>query len=147
MPRQRCVIISVRSCSEDAASEYPYLRVARSPENTGKIRVMDVPDLVVFVVIDPKTKADQEKLGQALQKLMAEDPTFRVNTDTRTSHAIIRGTGELHLEVIVGRLTREFNVAATIGKPQVRIAKRSDRWPSTITRTRSRPADRASTLA
>jgi elongation factor G len=80
---------------------------------------MQLPELIVFVVIDPKTQADQEKLGQGLQEMMAEDPTLRVNTDTRTGHTIIRGTGELHLEVIVDRLTREFNVAATIGKPQV----------------------------
>jgi len=80
---------------------------------------MELPELVVFVVIDPKTKADQERLGQGLKELMAEDPTFRVNTDTRTGHTIIRGTAELHLEVIVDRLKREFNVAATIGKPQV----------------------------
>jgi elongation factor G len=80
---------------------------------------MDLPELVIFVVIDPKTKADEENLGQGLQKLMAEDPTFRVNTDARTGHTIIRGTSELHLEVMLDRLKREFNVGATIGKPQV----------------------------
>jgi elongation factor G len=77
------------------------------------------PELVVFVVIDPQTKADQEKLGQGLQELMAADPTFRVNTDRRTGHTIIRGTAELHIEGIVDRLKREYDVAATIGKPQV----------------------------
>src|SRR5207237_8952643 len=61
----------------------------------------------------------QEKLGTGLQKLMAEDPTFRVNTDIQTGQTIIRGMGELHLEIIVDRLKREFNVEASVGKPQV----------------------------
>ncbi|MGE3176139.1 MAG: elongation factor G [Vicinamibacterales bacterium] len=80
---------------------------------------MDFPEPVISLAIEPKTKADQEKLGQGLQKLMAEDPTFRVNTDTQTGQTIIRGMGELHLEIIVDRLKREFNVEATVGKPQV----------------------------
>jgi len=80
---------------------------------------MEPPELVIYIVIDPKTKEDQEKLGQGLLELMAEDPTLRVNTDTHTGHTIIRGTAELHLEVIVDRLKREFNVAATVGNPQV----------------------------
>jgi len=80
---------------------------------------MDFPEPVISLAIEPKTKADQEKLGQGLGKLMAEDPTFRVNTDTQTAQTIIRGMGELHLEIIVDRLKREFNVEATVGKPQV----------------------------
>src|SRR5262245_34580505 len=80
---------------------------------------MDFPDPVISLAIEPKTKADQEKLGVGLQKLMAEDPTFRVNTDTQTGQTIIRGMGELHLEIIVDRLKREFNVEASVGKPQV----------------------------
>jgi elongation factor G len=80
---------------------------------------MDFPEPVISLAIEPKTKADQEKLGQGLQKLMAEDPTFRVNTDTQTGQTIIRGMGELHLEIIVDRLRREFNVEASVGKPQV----------------------------
>jgi elongation factor G len=80
---------------------------------------MDFPDPVISLAIEPKTKADQEKLGTGLQKLMAEDPTFRVNTDTQTGQTIIRGMGELHLEIIVDRLKREFNVEAAVGKPQV----------------------------
>jgi elongation factor G len=80
---------------------------------------MELPELVVFVVIDPKTEADQEKLGQGLQELMAEDPTFRVHADGRPGETIIHGTSELHLEIIVDRLKREFNVAATIGELQV----------------------------
>src|SRR4029453_902835 len=67
----------------------------------------------------PKTKGDQEKLGLGLGKLMAEDPTFRVNTDEQTGQVVIRGMGELHLEIIVDRLKREFNVDASVGKPQV----------------------------
>jgi len=80
---------------------------------------MDFPEPVISLAIEPKTKADQEKLGTGLQKLMAEDPTFRVNTDVQTAQTIIRGMGELHLEIIVDRLKREFNVEATVGKPQV----------------------------
>jgi elongation factor G len=80
---------------------------------------MDFPEPVISLAIEPKTKADQEKLGTGLQKLMAEDPTFRVNTDQQTAQTIIRGMGELHLEIIVDRLKREFNVEATVGKPQV----------------------------
>jgi elongation factor G len=74
---------------------------------------------VISLTIAPKTKADQDKLGQGLQKLMAEDPTFRVNTDIQTGQTIIRGMGELHLEIIIDRLKREFNVEASVGKPQV----------------------------
>jgi elongation factor G len=84
-----------------------------------RIRPVDLPERVVFLTIEPRTKADQEKLGQGLQKLMAEDPTLRVNTDTRTGQTILRGMGELHLEVIVDRLKREFNVMAVVGKAQV----------------------------
>jgi elongation factor G len=80
---------------------------------------MDFPEPVISLAIEPKTKADQEKLGTGLGKLMAEDPTFRVNTDQQTAQTIIRGMGELHLEIIVDRLKREFNVEATVGKPQV----------------------------
>ncbi|HKT78771.1 MAG TPA: elongation factor G [Vicinamibacterales bacterium] len=80
---------------------------------------MDFPEPVISLAIEPKTKSDQEKLGMGLQKLMAEDPTFRVNTDTQTGQVIIRGMGELHLEIIVDRLKREFSVEASVGKPQV----------------------------
>jgi elongation factor G len=80
---------------------------------------MDFPKPVISLAIEPKTKSDQEKLGIGLQKLMAEDPTFRVNTDQQTGQVIIAGMGELHLEIIVDRLKREFSVEATVGKPQV----------------------------
>jgi elongation factor G len=80
---------------------------------------MDFPEPVISLAIEPKSKSDQEKLGVGLAKLMAEDPTFRVNTDEQTGQVVIRGMGELHLEIIVDRLKREFNVEASVGKPQV----------------------------
>jgi len=80
---------------------------------------MDFPEPVISLAIEPKTKADQEKLGQGLGKLMAEDPTFRVKTDQATGEVVIAGMGELHLEIIVDRLKREFNVEASVGRPQV----------------------------
>ena len=80
---------------------------------------MVFPDPVISVAVEPKTKADQEKMGIALQKLAEEDPTFRVHTDPETSQTIISGMGELHLEIIVDRLLREFKVGCTVGNPQV----------------------------
>jgi elongation factor G len=80
---------------------------------------MTFPAPVISVAIEPKTKADQEKLGQALQRLADEDPTFVVKYDHETGQTVISGMGELHLEVLVDRLTREFNVGANVGKPQV----------------------------
>jgi elongation factor G len=77
------------------------------------------PEPVIFVAIEPKTKADQEKLGIALNKLAEEDPTFKIRTDQETGQTIISGMGELHLEIIVDRLLREFKVEANVGKPQV----------------------------
>jgi elongation factor G len=80
---------------------------------------MHFPDPVISVAIEPKTKADQDKMGISLARLMEEDPTFRMHTDTETGQTIISGMGELHLEIIVDRLLREFKVAANVGKPQV----------------------------
>jgi elongation factor G len=80
---------------------------------------IDFPDPVISIAIEPKSKADQEKLGLSLQKLAAEDPSFKVRTDEETGQTIISGMGELHLEIIVDRLLREFNVGANVGKPQV----------------------------
>jgi len=80
---------------------------------------MVFPEPVISVAIEPKTKADQDKLGKALGSLSDEDPTFRVHTDEDTGQTIIRGMGELHLEVLVDRMMREFNVEAHVGKPQV----------------------------
>lgn len=80
---------------------------------------MNFPEPVISVAIEPKTKADQEKLSQSLVKLSDEDPTFRVRTDEETGQTIISGMGELHLEIIIDRLLREFKVGASVGKPQV----------------------------
>ncbi|OGP96190.1 MAG: translation elongation factor G, partial [Deltaproteobacteria bacterium RBG_19FT_COMBO_56_10] len=83
------------------------------------LEAMEFPEPVISIAIEPKTKSDQEKLGIALQKLAVEDPSFRVKTDEETGQTIIAGMGELHLEIIVDRMLREFKVEATVGKPQV----------------------------
>ncbi len=83
------------------------------------LEAIDFPAPVISVAIEPKTKADQEKLGIALDKLIREDPTFRVHTDPDTGQTLISGMGELHLEILVDRMVREFGVEANIGKPQV----------------------------
>jgi elongation factor G len=89
--------------------------------DTAPIRLesMDFPEPVIAVAIEPKTKGDQDKLGAGLQRLSDEDPTFRVRTDDETGQTLISGMGELHLEIIVDRLMREFNVDANVGRPQV----------------------------
>jgi len=83
------------------------------------LEAMDFPEPVISVAIEPKTRQDQEKLGFSLRKLIMEDPTFKVHTDRETGETIISGMGELHLEIIVDRLMREFGVGANVGKPQV----------------------------
>lgn len=83
------------------------------------LEAMKFPEPVIAVAIEPRTKADQDKLGSGLTKLAEEDPTFRVHTDQETNQTIISGMGELHLEIIVDRLKREFSVEANIGRPQV----------------------------
>ncbi len=83
------------------------------------LEAMQFPDPVISVAIEPKTKADQDKLGIALSRLAVEDPTFRISTDPETGQTIISGMGELHLEIIVDRLMREFKVEANVGRPQV----------------------------
>ena len=80
---------------------------------------LEFPEPVINLAVEPKSKADQDKLGYALQRLAEEDPTFKVYTDPETGQTIIAGMGELHLEIIVDRLLREFKVEANIGKPQV----------------------------
>ena len=80
---------------------------------------MEFPDPVIAVAVEPRTKADQEKMGVALTKLAAEDPSFKVSTDEESGQTIIAGMGELHLDIIVDRMRREFNVEANVGKPQV----------------------------
>ena len=84
-----------------------------------KLESMTFPDPVIAVAIEPKTKGDQDKLGSGLQRLSEEDPTFQVRTDDETGQTIISGMGELHLEIIVDRLMREFSVDANVGRPQV----------------------------
>ena len=80
---------------------------------------MEFPAPVISVAVEPKTKVDQEKMGVALQRLAKEDPSFRVHTDEESGQTIISGMGELHLEIIVDRMKREFKVEANVGKPQV----------------------------
>jgi elongation factor G len=89
------------------------------PEHAIILESMTFPEPVIEVAIEPKTKADQDKLGIALQRLAEEDPTFRVKTDEETGQTLIAGMGELHLDVLVDRMVREFKVAANVGKPQV----------------------------
>ncbi len=89
------------------------------PDRPVVLESIDFPDPVIDVAVEPKTKADQDKLAQALQRLAEEDPTFRVRTNEETGQTIIAGMGELHLEIIVDRLMREFRVDANVGRPQV----------------------------
>jgi elongation factor G len=89
------------------------------PDHLIVLESMTFPEPVISVAIEPKTKVDQDKLGNGLAKLAEEDPTFRVHTDPETSQTIIQGMGELHLEIIVDRLRREFKVEANVGRPQV----------------------------
>ena len=89
------------------------------PSDVITLERMEFPDPVISVAVEPRTKADQEKMGVALQKLAAEDPSFRVSSDEESGQTIISGMGELHLEIIVDRMKREFSVEANVGKPQV----------------------------
>ncbi|VAV85689.1 Translation elongation factor G [hydrothermal vent metagenome] len=89
------------------------------PDNPIILESLDIPEPVISIAIEPKTKSDQEKLGVSLQKLAVEDPSFQVKSDEETGQTIISGMGELHLEIIVDRLLREFKVEASVGKPQV----------------------------
>ena len=88
-------------------------------DNQVVLEPIDFPEPVIQLAVEPKTKADQEKLGMAISKLAQEDPTFRVNTDIETGQTILSGMGELHLEIIVDRMMREFGVVANVGKPMV----------------------------
>jgi elongation factor G len=103
------------------------------PQKPIVLESMTFPDPVISVAIEPKTKGDQEKLGTAIQKLAEEDPTFQVQNDEETGQTIIKGMGELHLEILVDRMRREFKVEANVGKPQVayretirRVVERED---------------------
>ena len=90
-----------------------------APDAPIMLENIEFPEPVIAVAIEPKTKADQEKMGTALQRLGEEDPTFQVESDEETGQTLIHGMGELHLEVIVDRMLREFKVDANVGKPQV----------------------------
>jgi elongation factor G len=105
------------------------------PEHEILLESITAPDPVISIAIEPRTKVDQERLGISLQKLALEDPSFQVRTDEETGQTIISGMGELHLEIIVDRLLREFKVEANVGRPQVayretvtRVAKQEGRY-------------------
>src|SRR5204863_4341199 len=89
------------------------------PDHVIMLERMVFPEPVISQAVEPKTKADQEKMGVALSRLAQEDPSFRVRTDDESGQTIISGMGELHLEIIVDRMKREFGVEANVGKPQV----------------------------
>jgi elongation factor G len=89
------------------------------PDNQVILERMEFPDPVIEIAVEPKTKGDQEKMGQALARLAAEDPSFRVTTDHESGQTVIKGMGELHLEILVDRMKREFKVDANVGQPQV----------------------------
>ena len=114
---------------DEAAAGHIYAVIGLKDTTTGEtlsdpsapivLESMTFPEPVISVAIEPKTKADQEKLGTAIQKLAEEDPTFQVQLDEETGQTIIKGMGELHLDILVDRMRREFNVEASVGKPQV----------------------------
>ena len=89
------------------------------PDSVIQLEKMDFPEPVISVAVEPKTKVDQEKMGLALQRLAKEDPSFRLSSDAESGQTIIAGMGELHLEIIVDRMKREFKVEANVGKPMV----------------------------
>ncbi len=117
------------------------------------LETLEFPEPVIHVAVEPKTKADQDKLGKALFSLSEEDPTFRVRTDDETNQTVISGMGELHLEVLVDRMLREFSVDANVGKPQVAYRETirktggegrgplhpPDRWPGPVRPRRHQP--------
>lgn len=106
---------------------------------------MTFPDPVIEVAIEPKTKSDQEKLSLSIQKLAEEDPTFKVHLDSETGQTVIGGMGELHLDILVDRMRREFKVEANVGKPQVAYKETIKRLVQNVsTPTRSRRVARAS---
>ena len=111
------------------------------------LEALEFPEPVIHVAVEPKTKADQDKMGKALYSLSEEDPTFQVRTDEETGQTVISGMGELHLEVLVDRMLREFKVDATVGKPQVAYRETITQTGREVhaTPTRSRPVARAST--
>ena len=107
-------IIALVGCKDTTTGE-----TLCDPENPVILEKMDFPEPVIKVSVEPKTKADQEKMTMALVKLAAEDPSFRFSRDEDSGQTVIEGMGELHLEIICDRMKREFNVECTIGPPQV----------------------------
>ena len=101
------------------------------PDHPVVLERMEFPDPVIEIAVEPKTKADQEKMGQALGRLAAEDPSFRVSSDLESGQTIIKGMGELHLEILVDRMKREFKVDASVGQPQVAY-RETIKIPSTV---------------
>ena len=117
------------------------------PKQPVILEKMEFPDPVIEIAIEPKSKADQEKLGVALAKLAAEDPSFRVSTDQESGQTILKGMGELHLDIKVDILKRTYKVDANIGAPQVAFREKITQRPRSTTPTRSRPAAPASSRA
>ena len=117
------------------------------PQKPVILEKMEFPDPVIEIAIEPKSKADQEKLGVALAKLVAEDPSFRVTTDQESGQTIIKGMGELHLDIKVDLLKRTYKVDANIGAPQVAYRETLIAPAKSTTRIRSRPAAPASSRA
>ena len=118
------------------------------PQKAVILEKMEFPEPVIEIAVEPKSKADQEKLGIALAKLAAEDPSFRVSTDQESGQTILKGMGELHLDIKVDILRRTYKVDANIGAAAGRLSREADAsGPRSTTPTRSRPAVRASSPA
>src|SRR5690606_41656490 len=107
------------TCATAALTQTRTADSLAGPSKPVVLEAMDFPEPVIRIAIEPKTKADIDKLSTGLQKLAEEDPTFKVSTDEETGQTLIAGMGELHLEIIVDRLRREFKVQANVGAPQV----------------------------
>ena len=116
------------------------------PANPVVLESIIFPEPVISVSIEPKTRVDQDKMGAALGRLAEEDPTFRMRTNEETGQTVIEGMGELHLEVIVDRLMREFRVDANVGRPQVAYKETITRRCEPRVATYASPAARASTV-
>ncbi|MFL2661123.1 MAG: elongation factor G [Alphaproteobacteria bacterium] len=116
------------------------------PDNAVILERMEFPDPVIEVAVEPKTKADQEKMGVALQRLAAEDPSFKVSVDHESGQTVMKGMGELHLEILVDRMLREFKVDATVGAPQVAYRETITR-PTTVDYTHKKQSGGAGQFA
>ena len=138
----RCIPAISRQLS---ASRFHYRRYHLRRAASGNSGIHGVPEPVIELAIEPKTKAGQGKLGEALAKLAEEDPTFRAHTNQETGQTIIAGMGELHLEIIVDRLLREFHVEANVGAPQVAYKETITKAVMWTASMRNSPADVDST--